>query len=76
MNLNRIDLNLFIVFDTIYSEENLTRAGESLCVTQPAVSNALSRLRDIFGDPLFIRTGHKMYPHLLQEIQFPQYVKR
>lgn len=62
MNLNKIDLNLFVVFDTIYTEGNLTRAGEILCITQPAVSNALARLRDTFNDPLFVRTGQRMTP--------------
>jgi len=57
-----MDLNLFRVFDVIYSERNLTRAAEVLNLTQPAVSHALSRLRDQFEDPLFIRQGNKMQP--------------
>ena len=62
MKLDRVDLNLFIVFDTIYSERNLTRAAEVLSVTQPAVSNALTRLRDVFDDQLFIRKPRGMEP--------------
>jgi len=62
MRLNRTDLNLFVVFETIYRERNLTRAAEILCLSQPAVSNALSRLRRNFNDPLFIRTGKEMAP--------------
>lgn len=62
MNLNRIDLNLFVVFETIYAERNLTRASEVLSLTQPAVSNALARLRATFADPLFVRTGRVMAP--------------
>jgi DNA-binding transcriptional LysR family regulator len=62
MNLNRIDLNLFVLFETIYSERNLTRASEVLSITQPAVSNALARLRATFGDPLFVRAGRVMAP--------------
>lgn len=62
MNLAKIDLNLFIVFDAIYTEGNLTRAGQILGITQPATSNALARLRDTFKDPLFIRTAHGMLP--------------
>jgi DNA-binding transcriptional LysR family regulator len=62
MNLNRIDLNLFVVFETIYAERNLTRASEALSLTQPAVSNALARLRATVGDPLFVRTGRAMAP--------------
>jgi len=62
MNLSKIDLNLFVVFDAIYSEANLTRAGEIIGITQPAVSNSLSRLRTMFDDPLFIRTAKGMTP--------------
>ena len=40
MNLSKVDLNLFIVFDAIYTEANLTRAGQIVGITQPAVSNA------------------------------------
>jgi DNA-binding transcriptional LysR family regulator len=62
MNLNRIDLNLFAVFDAIYTAGSLTKAADVLCITQPAVSNSLSRLRDMLNDPLFVRTGHSMTP--------------
>ena len=62
MRLNKIDLNLFVAFDVIYTERNLTRAAEVLCITQPSVSNALSRLRKTFNDQLFIRTPHAMIP--------------
>ncbi|HBZ95793.1 MAG TPA: LysR family transcriptional regulator, partial [Pseudomonas sp.] len=54
MNLTKVDLNLFIVFDAIYTEANLTRAGQIVGITQPAVSNALARLRETFNDPLFV----------------------
>ena len=62
MNLKETDLNLFIAFDVIYTEKNLTKAGQVLGITQPAVSNALSRLRELFGDDLFIRTSKGMIP--------------
>ncbi len=62
MNLSKVDLNLFIVFDAIYSEANLTRAGQIVGITQPAVSNALARLRETFNDPLFVRTAQGMVP--------------
>ncbi|GGI95678.1 LysR family transcriptional regulator [Halopseudomonas pertucinogena] len=62
MNLSKVDLNLFIVFDAIYTEANLTRAGQIVGITQPAVSNALARLRDTFNDPLFVRTAQGMVP--------------
>lgn len=62
MNFNRIDLNLFAVFDAIYTAGTLTRASEVLCITQPAVSNSLARLREMLNDPLFVRIGHTMTP--------------
>lgn len=58
----RIDLNLYRIFDAIYTEGSLTRAGEVLHLTQPAVSNALSRLRRAYDDPLFVRTASGMVP--------------
>lgn len=62
MKLSQVDLNLFVVFDTVFTEQNLTRAAEILHITQPAVSNALGRLRDTVGDPLFVRTAKGMRP--------------
>jgi DNA-binding transcriptional LysR family regulator len=62
MNLSNVDLNLFVVFDAIYTEANLTRAGEIVGITQPAVSNSLSRLRTLFNDQLFVRTSKGMTP--------------
>ncbi|MDA1300440.1 MAG: LysR family transcriptional regulator [Proteobacteria bacterium] len=62
MKLSDVDLNLFVVFDAIYTEGNLTRAGEIIGITQPAVSNSLSRLRSLFNDPLFVRTADGMVP--------------
>lgn len=62
MALNRLDLNLLHVFDTIYREGSLTRAAKALHLTQPAVSHSLSRLRDHFDDPLFTRQGNQMIP--------------
>ena len=62
MKLPKVDLNLFIVFDTVYTERNLTRAARVLHITQPAVSNALKRLRAAFSDPLFVRTPRGVAP--------------
>lgn len=62
MNLRNIDLNLLHVFEAIYSEGNLTRAAERLGMSQPAVSNALARLRDTLGDALFERNARGMIP--------------
>ena len=62
MRLPNVDLNLFVVFDTIYTERNLTRAAEVLHITQPAASNALARLRRTLNDDLFVRTPKGMAP--------------
>lgn len=62
MRLNQVDLNLFVVFDAVYTERNLTRAAELLSITQPAVSNALGRLRQSLNDQLFVRTPQGMKP--------------
>lgn len=62
INISRIDLNLFVVFDAIYTEGGITRASEVLKLTQPAVSHALARLRTLVDDPLFVRQGHRMSP--------------
>lgn len=59
---NKIDLNLFLVLKTVYQEGSITAAATKLHLTQPAVSHALSRLRESFDDPLFVRHGRKMVP--------------
>jgi DNA-binding transcriptional LysR family regulator len=62
VRLEKVDLNLFVVFDAIYREHSVTKVAVLLNLTQPAVSNALSRLRHTFDDPLFIRTPNGMTP--------------
>ncbi|MBC7499105.1 MAG: LysR family transcriptional regulator [Herminiimonas sp.] len=62
MSFLTLDLNLLRVFDAIMSEQNLTRAADRLATTQPAVSNALKRLRDTLDDDLLVRTAHGMKP--------------
>jgi DNA-binding transcriptional LysR family regulator len=57
-----LDLNLLRVFDEVMAERNLTRAADSLALTQPAVSQSLKRLREALGDELFIRTAHGVRP--------------
>lgn len=57
-----LDLNLLRTFDIIHSERNLTRASRILNVSQPAISNALHRLRESLGDPLFVRERRGMMP--------------
>jgi DNA-binding transcriptional LysR family regulator len=54
MNITSIDLNLLVVFRAIYAERNISRAAVALGKSQPAVSNALSRLRVLCNDPLFV----------------------
>ena len=56
MNVRDVDLNLLRVFDAVLREHGVTPAAAGLGLTQPAVSNALARLRALFGDPLFVRT--------------------
>ncbi|MCG8337034.1 MAG: LysR family transcriptional regulator [Proteobacteria bacterium] len=67
MNLAEFDLNLLVIFDAIYKEKNLTRAGQRLNLSQPAISHALNRLRSAFDDPLFVRHGYRMEPTPLTE---------
>ena len=62
MHLSQVDLNLFVVFEAIYRERNVTRAGQQLNLTQPAISHSLKRLRDLLKDPLFFRRGAEMVP--------------
>lgn len=62
MNQHRLDLNLFKVFDAIYTTSSLTKAAEVLCITQPAVSHALNKLRVLLDDPLFQRQSNQMVP--------------
>jgi DNA-binding transcriptional LysR family regulator len=56
-DVRKLDLNLVVVLDALLTERNLTRAGERIGMTQPAVSGALSRLRELFDDPLLERDG-------------------
>jgi DNA-binding transcriptional LysR family regulator len=62
MSFLNLDLNLLRVFDAVMTEKNLTRAAGRLATTQPAVSNALKRLRYVLDDELFTRTPHGMKP--------------
>jgi len=62
MNINSIDLNLFLVFQAIYATRSVTRAGDRLGMTQSAVSNALKRMRERFNDVLFVRSVDGMVP--------------
>ncbi|KCZ90856.1 LysR family transcriptional regulator [Hyphomonas johnsonii] len=71
MNLRTIDLNLLPVLEAVYTERSLTRASETLHITQPAVSNALARLRNHFEDPLFVREGRGVKPTAMADALMP-----
>ena len=62
LNLRTFDLNLLKVFDVVMAERNLTRAAQELALTQPAVSNALRRLRQALGDDVLVRQGRSLQP--------------
>lgn len=61
-DLNRIDLNLLVYLDALLRERNVTQAANRLNLSQPAMSNGLRRLRELFNDPLLVRTSEGMTP--------------
>ena len=61
-SLRNFDLNLLKVFDAVMAERSLTSAAHQLALTQPAVSNALRRLRETLGDELLVRQGRNLVP--------------
>jgi LysR family transcriptional regulator, nod-box dependent transcriptional activator len=58
--LSAVDLNLLVALEALLTEQNVTRAGERLALSQPAMSAALKRLRGQFGDELLVRSGRRM----------------
>ncbi len=62
MNIKNFDLNLLLVFRTLYEQKNVTKASKQLGITQPAMSNALNRLRYLVKDELFVRGPRGMRP--------------
>src|ERR1700741_3502874 len=62
VELGAIDLNLLVVFDALMQERNVTRAGHRLGLSQPAMSHALTRLRHMLKDDLFVRSPKGMLP--------------
>lgn len=62
MNIEGLDLNLLRVFDAVYRERSLSRAADRLGLSQPGISQALTRLKQITGDPLFVRQSHGVAP--------------
>ena len=61
-DIRKADLNLLIAFDALYDLRNVSRAADRLALTQPTVSGMLKRLRDLFEDPLFVRTQRGILP--------------
>lgn len=62
IHLRSVDLNLLTVFDAVMQMQNITRAANSLGMSQPAVSNAVARLKVMFNDELFVRCGRGIQP--------------
>ncbi|MBW7973924.1 LysR family transcriptional regulator [Bradyrhizobium sp. BR 10289] len=62
MNLASVDLNLLVAFEALMEERHVTRAGERIGLAQPSMSSALTRLRALFDDPLFLRSASGMQP--------------
>src|SRR5690349_15790923 len=67
MNLEAVDLNLLVVVDAVLETGSATRAAARLHVTQSAVSNSLRRARELFGDPLVVRSGRGLSPTPMAE---------
>lgn len=67
MRFHNLDLNLLVVLDALIAEHSVSRAAERLNLTQPAISNALARLREHFQDDLLVRLGRTMAPTPLAE---------
>lgn len=62
MDIRSVDLNLLVVFDAMVEHRSVTRAGDAIGLSQPAMSAAVARLRGWFDDPLFVKTGAEMKP--------------
>lgn len=62
MNIDKIDLNLLVYLDVLLRERNVTKAAHQLSISQPAMSNALRRLRELLDDPILVRTSEGMTP--------------
>eukprot|EP00487_Bulimina_marginata_P005733 TRINITY_DN24135_c0_g1_i1.p1 TRINITY_DN24135_c0_g1~~TRINITY_DN24135_c0_g1_i1.p1 ORF type:complete len:102 (+),score=9.59 TRINITY_DN24135_c0_g1_i1:96-401(+) len=62
MNIRNVDLNLLVYLNVLIDEQSVSKAANKLALTQPAMSNALKRLRDLFEDPLLVRAAGNMTP--------------
>lgn len=58
----QFDLNLLLVFETLYAQRSVSKTADTLCISQSACSHALNRLRDALNDPLFVRINNQMMP--------------
>ncbi|QDX27666.1 LysR family transcriptional regulator [Sphingomonas suaedae] len=72
MRFKGLDLNLIVAFEALMSDRSVSRAAERLNLSQPAMSNALARLRSYFGDELLIARNKRMYPTPFAETLLPQ----
>jgi DNA-binding transcriptional LysR family regulator len=67
MDFRRLDLNLLLVLDALFTERSASAAGQRLQVSQPTISSSLGKLREFFHDEMFVRTGGEMRPTALAE---------
>ncbi|AKF09571.1 Transcriptional regulator, LysR family protein [Sandaracinus amylolyticus] len=70
--LSSLDLNLLVALDALLRERSVTSAGRRIGLSQPAMSHALSRLRELLGDPILAREGRVMRHTALAERLAPQ----
>ncbi len=75
MNIQHVDLNLLMVFEVVYAQRNLSHAAKLIGLSQSAVSNALIRLRDTLGQPLFVRSGQGVAPTSYAESIAPEVIR-
>lgn len=61
-DLKKFDLNLLIIFESIYQHQSISKAAETLFITPSAVSQSLQRLHAQLNDPLFVRSGKGVTP--------------
>ncbi len=71
MRFKGLDLNLLVAFDTLMATRSVSRSAEQLNLSQPAMSAALGRLRDYFGDMLLVQQGKRMFPTAYAESLMP-----
>ena len=72
MRFKGLDLNLLVALDALLETRSVSAAASRLNLSQPAMSAALSRLRDYFGDDLLVASGKRMYPTAYAETLYPQ----